>query len=225
MNCHRIVCILTAVLAGFGISRAGFAQGSGGSDASGTGTATSGDSPKPTRTRQKFTIKLPDEYRAKDVDKDNQIGMYEWPKSDWAKFRTLDLNSDGFLTPQELTRKSKSKRSDPVVVASKPSGGSSSTSDSSGSETSKPGASGSSSTKPNSDGPPTALPANEVEQQAERFFKSTDKDDNSKITEEEVKKSILVRVKFEKAGIAPSYPLSKEEFIRLYVQAAGGGSK
>lgn len=200
-----------------------YAQSSGNSDGSAAGSGNSGETSKPSPPRQKFTVKLPEEYRGKDTDKDNQIGMYEWPKSDWAKFRELDLNGDGFLTPRELSHKSTRGK-----------GGSSRSGDRSGSSGGTAGVAvastsgGSSSSAPAADaktepaGPPTSLSSSEVEKQAENFFKSTDKDDNGKITEEEVKKSLLVRVKFDKAGIKPSYPLNRDEFIRLYVQAAGG---
>jgi Ca2+-binding EF-hand superfamily protein len=47
---------------------------------------------------------LPDEYRPLDTDHDGQIGLYEWKAAGRpiAKFLELDLNGDGFLTPDEL---------------------------------------------------------------------------------------------------------------------------
>ncbi|MBS0262505.1 MAG: EF-hand domain-containing protein [Planctomycetes bacterium] len=178
--------------------------------------------------RQKYTIKLPDEHRSKDTDKDNQIGMYEWPKSDWATFRKLDLNGDGFLTAQELTKKSRSRKSDPAIASAspaRPAGGGDATKPAGADGTAKPADATSTAAKPEATGPATTLPANEIEQQAERFFKSTDKDENGKITEEEVKKSILVKVKLEKSGIVPNYPLNRDEFVQLWTKVAGAGSK
>jgi hypothetical protein len=210
MNRVRFVSNLTCLLVGFGLSTIALAQGAGSSDTSGSGDS---NTAKPARARVKYTLKLPEEYKSKDTDKDNQIGMYEWPKNDWANFRKLDLNGDGFLTAQELTRKKGSKRTEPAVVVS--------TTKSSGSDAAKSEEGGSSAPKAESDGPPTALAADELEQQAARFFKSTDKDENGKISEEEVNKSILVRVKIKNAGITPSYPLNREEFARLWSQVAG----
>ncbi len=49
---------------------------------------------------------LPSEYSNLDKDGDGQIGLYEWPKNDIARFLSLDLNDDGFLTLNELKKPS-----------------------------------------------------------------------------------------------------------------------
>jgi hypothetical protein len=229
MNVRHIVRNLTAILLTFGLATSAFAQGSGNSEGSGSGDSGSSKAAKP---RQKFTLKLPEKYRSKDVDNDNQIGMYEWPKSDWAKFKELDLNGDGFLTAKELTQEGKGnsekrvassdRRGDRRDNRTRRPGSSPSSASRTGDD--KPATSESSaSTEPSS--PPTALAASDVENQAANFFKTTDKDENGKISEDEVKKSILVRVKFEKAGIKPDYPLNQVEFVRLWVQAASATAK
>jgi hypothetical protein len=217
MNGLRFVRVLTTLLVGIGLSTTAWAQGTEGAG-SGTGGSGESSSAKPARVQKKLTLKLPDEYRSKDTDKDNQIGMYEWPKSDWANFRKLDLNGDGFLTPKELTRKGKSKRSGPVVVAAAPT-------KSADSESPKTGDSAASSGASEAAGPATTLNASDAENVAANFFNSTDKDGNGKVTEEEVQKSILVRLRFAKLSPSPSYPLGREEFVRLYIQATSAASK
>src|SRR5262249_37765182 len=62
------------------------------------------DRTAPSKGSAKATQKLPEQYRSRDTDGDGQIGLYEWSKNDYAGFAKLDLNGDGFLTPQELTK-------------------------------------------------------------------------------------------------------------------------
>ncbi len=57
-------------------------------------------------TRKTRTSPLPAEYQSLDKDGDGQIGLYEWARSQYAEFKKLDKNHDGFLTPKELAGKS-----------------------------------------------------------------------------------------------------------------------
>jgi len=47
---------------------------------------------------------LPEKYRKYDTDHDGQIGLYEWKAAGLPipEFQAMDLNGDGFLTPDEL---------------------------------------------------------------------------------------------------------------------------
>jgi hypothetical protein len=180
--------------------RSAVAQTSGGTDSE----AASGDSKpaaKPPKIRQRVTLKLPDEYRSKDADKDGQIGMYEWSRTDYATFRKLDLNGDGFLTPLELSRPGRSRRSTSAVVTRS-------------SEQTSTFAAALPTVESSTAGAPAAPTAGKSE--AERQFELIDRDQNEKITEEEFQKSTLTRIKFKNAGIPLSFPVQRDEFLRLY---------
>jgi len=202
--------ILTMALLTWGLPHSGvFAQSAAGADAE-PATGESKSAPKPPRTRQKVTLKLPDDYKSKDKDKDGQIGMYEWPRTEYAKFRSLDLNGDGFITPLELSRAGRSKRPASAEVVS--------VSGSSGSAaTDAAGSSATATSEAAADGASDAPVANRSE--AERQFEVTDKDKDGRITEAEFKKSFYARPKFEKAGIKLSFPVSRDEFVRAYPAA------
>ena len=58
-----------------------------------------GYQPKP---RPRVTVDLPEKYRDRDVNKDGQIGLYEWERKAFAQFFVMDRNGDGFLTPREI---------------------------------------------------------------------------------------------------------------------------
>jgi hypothetical protein len=208
------------------------------------GAAQTGDTkpaPKP-RTRWQKPLSLPEQYRSKDKDKDGQIGMYEWPRTDYATFRKLDLNHDGFLTAAELTRGSSSKsapavaagasasaRPDPPSAAASPA-----PSPKTGAEPSAKAADvEASEADEDSDepaSPPKEKPAitttpssSAGRSEAERQWEIVDKDKDGKVTEEEWGRSYLARPKFRDAGIAVSFPMTKEEFTQLWSQLPGTG--
>jgi Ca2+-binding EF-hand superfamily protein len=207
---NRKLWLVTAtVLAMSFCSRAG-AQGPGGPEQADPGAAGETKPAAKPRIRWPKALKLPDQYRSRDVDKDGQIGMYEWPRSDFATFRKLDLNHDGFLTPQELTPTLSGKLAAPVVSVSQypP--------DAAASES--PASKSSSAAPETADAPP--VPVNGQRSEADRFFDLLDKDKNDKVTEEEFKKSFSMPKKFADAGISLSFPVTRDEFARQYPQPA-----
>lgn len=178
---------------------AGMPGGGGDDDNSGPSSDSKEEKPIP-KARLKMTMKLPESYRSRDKDNDGQIGLYEWPRNDYAGFKKLDHNGDGFLTPQELSRGPRT-----MTVASNSRASSTTSSSSSGSSGSTPAGS-----SPTSSGSKSA---------AEKAFDLLDKDKNTTISEDEWKKSMSTGPAFKKAGIGVSFPLPRGEFLRLYPQA------
>jgi hypothetical protein len=182
-------------------------------------------------------MKLPEQYRAKDRDKDNQIGLYEWDRKDYATFRKLDLNHDGYLTADELTRKPSSGAS-PAVAAAKlePPGraaGPTSSPPSSGTGSSKePAADGDAASAGDKPAAPAgegvaaaaAPPSAAGRTEAEKQWELVDKDKDGKVTEAEWGRSFLTRLRFQKAGIAVTFPMTQEEFLQLYSQLPSSGN-
>lgn len=190
------------------------AQNAGGADSE-PGAGDSKPAPKPPKVRQKVTLKLPDEYRSKDKDKDGQIGMYEWSRTDYAGFRRLDLNGDGFITPLELSRAGRSKRTSSAdVVSVSSSAGSSATGSSSRSSSGSASTTDTATASVPADGASDGPIVNRSD--AERQFELVDKDKDGRVTEAEFQKSTLTRVKFKNAGITLSFPVSRDEFLRAY---------
>lgn len=195
--------LMIALFAVAGLPVCLWAQGPGGPEDFGPAPETK-PAAKPPKPRKKFTIQLPDQYRSKDTDHDGQIGLYEWPRSDYAGFQKLDVNGDGFLTPHEL-----------VIGPSKRKVGGSSGGDS---RFVRRGPGGGTPARSPAADEPVVISTSNVE--AERFFDLLDKDKNGKITEEEFKKSLSVPKKFSDAGIALSFPVGKDEFVRQYPKPA-----
>lgn len=66
--------------------------------------------PKPIAIRfGKLPDELPDWFRELDIDRDGQIGLYEWRKDDreTEEFLAVDANDDGLLTAEEWIRSEK----------------------------------------------------------------------------------------------------------------------
>jgi len=162
-----------------------------------------------TRARPRITIDLPEQYASRDTNKDGQLGLYEWPKTDLATFKRLDLNGDGFVTPQELDRGNRkvSGTASSGVAAATPAAGSAAPGTPAASavptsgETAKPAAKTSAT--------PPASPA-------ETAFNLLDRDKDGSLTEEEWQRSLTTKTRFERAGVTVSFPLSKAEFVRQY---------
>jgi hypothetical protein len=233
LNYKLFRLVVTALIAGSLFPTMGYAQGAGGSEGGESGAAPDKPAPRP-RIRWQQPLKLPEQYRAKDKDKDGQIGLYEWDRKDYATFRKLDLNHDGYLTAEELTRKPLSRSSTTTAAApprppAPPSNGAVTASDSSSGSASEAPASASSDkpAAPNGDAAaPAAAPAasGAGRSDAERQWELLDKDKDGKLTDTEWGKSFLTKKKFADAGIAVSFPMTQEEFVQLYSQLPKTGN-
>lgn len=217
-----------------------YAQRGGGQDPAPAGPAPdSKPAPKP-RTRWQKPLALPEQHRSKDKDKDGQIGMYEWPRNDFATFRKLDLNHDGFLTAAELTRGASSKPASSVATGTSTAARPEAPGTAASAAAAPPKASAETAAKtgddeagdadddsdepatPAKEKPPTPTPS-AGRSDAERQWEVVDKDKDGKVTEEEWGRSYYARPKFRDAGINVSFPMTKEEFTQLWSQLPGSG--
>lgn len=168
-------------------------------------------SKKVVKPKERVTKVLPEDYRSKDKNGDGQIGLYEWDRSAFAKFYELDRNGDGLLTADELiaaTKKPSSSKSSgsksTAVTTAMPSGSEfPNTAAATTVDAAKPGAAASSA---------PATPTTP----AMKVFIGLDSDNDGKLTEEEWKRSRTAHTKFEKAGIAISFPIQQAQFAELY---------
>lgn len=162
--------------------------------------------PKP---KVRVTIDLPEQYAGQDLDKDGQLGLYEWKLSAITRFRTLDTNRDGFLTPRELT-----------VGDSTEETATASTSDT---------AASSESSDKKSDSPPSATVAVSTTATAsgskkdagtvriaKYTFKALDKDKDGKLTTAEWNASKRTRDTFKKKNVVLKLPIDEAGFVAAF---------
>ncbi len=172
------------------------------------------------KEKVKINISLPASYAAIDKDRDGQIGLYEWERAKLSEFRALDRNGDGFLAPRELVAATSTTAAGKTPA--KPAAATAPITDATTLPVvATPG-------QPSAAVPPVkaATPAATVvatppeedreTKQAKVFFKGLDKDSDGSISQEEWSESRGVRVKFEQANVAPTFPLSEDEFVKQY---------
>jgi Ca2+-binding EF-hand superfamily protein len=178
------------------------------------------------------TLKLPDQYRSKDKDGDGQIGLYEWPRSDFATFRKLDRDGDGFLTAAELIKSSGGSvpnfgiPSNVTIASTDPAAA---TTALSVADTGRSVGSGTSAFP----GPPSRIAGpstpggassastdgtDELTRRAGFTFDNLDRDRNGVISAEEWARSRSMRPQFERANAGLVPPISREQFVPAFVK-------
>jgi hypothetical protein len=157
------------------------------------------------------TVDLPETWKAADLDKDGQIGLYEWDRKKYKEFFALDTNRDSLLTPREISRASGASPAPTaaaVAASTVPSSRSTST------KTSKP-----------TPAPPSGTPIAAVEYDAKSaegrwakyVFGRLDKNKDGSLTEDEWNGSAKTRGSFKKHNAQMSFPASFESFAGLMV--------
>lgn len=182
-------------------------------DRRGDSSSTSKSSKKTAKPKVRVTKDLPADYRDKDKNGDGQIGLYEWDRKAFAQFFDLDRNGDGLLTAEELI--AAAKKSTTKSTATSNDSNSMAMVSSSGSRSSAPV----DVAKPSAAVPASASTPTPVEMTAGmKVFVGLDNDRDGTLTGEEWQRSRTARGKFEKAGIAISFPIKQAQFVELYKQ-------
>ncbi|MES2792366.1 MAG: hypothetical protein V4719_22300 [Planctomycetota bacterium] len=200
----------------------GSSRGSrGGRGESSSGTSTPGKPGTPSKVRvgrvgpklAQASVTLPSQYSGRDINRDGQIGLYEWSRTDLSTFRRLDTNGDGFLTAAELASPGSG-----TTLSSTSSGGATTFTSSAAVSTNTPGASVAA--KPAT---PSGPPADPKVAGAEMAFDYLDKEDASGkkdgvLSAEEFARSRNASKMFADAKIEIQYPLTKQKFVENYVK-------
>ena len=188
----------------------------GGSRDSRYGSSSRGDSrsrssrnaPKPPT---RVTMDLPESWKVADLDKDGQIGLYEWDRRKYQEFFALDVNGDSLLTPQEISRSSGASPAPSTTVMAAttiPSSRSAATS------TAKPAAAAP------SGAPMVAAEYDEKSAEgrwAKYVFSRLDKNKDGSLSEDEWNGSAKTRDSFKNHNAQLSFPASFEAFAGLMV--------
>lgn len=168
--------------------------------------------------------RLPESHGRYDVNRDNQIGLYEWPRDKRAEFLLLDRNRDGFLTPSELQPNSLAAASRGVPTAATPTASGAAPPVTNGPTTpatnappSTPG------TTPTASTPQPPAKPSPLDEEGKRSFQQLDANKDGQLTADEWRVSRRLRPQFEKIGANLSQPMSQEQFLGYYRQARSNG--
>ena len=162
------------------------------------------------------TATLPAQYAARDTNRDGQIGMYEWSRTDLSTFNRLDTNRDGFLVPAELVNPGSGAGGAVVTSTSTASSVPAATG-------SVPTASPSAPVQPAAPGSPTASSAPSADPKiaaAESAFDFLDSSGakDGVLSAEEWERSRNARKLFTDAKVEIQIPLTKAKFVENYVK-------